>query len=327
MKFAVKPSVFVTRSLHDMSLHVVQWFALPGLPAFPGLFVPVVLMVLVGLSVQACVREQMADCMQYELRVSAVDSQGVDVTSSGAVTSINLYLFGENGFIRSVPEGSFDSFLFSAEKDRVLTLIAWGNLKGDSLDIPDLQVGTSLKDAKIKLLQTVAGYELPVTDLFYSRREIGSTTTRGMQNDTLQLVMKRLSAALSVCVSHGAEYFGNAAFHPHIVVRGTGTSLNFLAEPSDDVSDYAPVMHQVGGEDVWTTPLFRVLPTGQEQRISIDLYRDDTLALSITTDDEGNALRALPGKETYITVDFSYARLCVSVSVRPWGSTNQQVEL
>jgi hypothetical protein len=274
-----------------------------------------------------CVREQMDACVQYELTISAVDTEGRDVTSSGAVTSIDLYLFDENGFVRIIPQGSSSDFLFGAEKDKALTLVAWGNLKEDSLKLPSLTVGTSLQDAKIELLQTAAGYSLPVTDLFYSRREISSSTTRGMQSDTIKLVMERLAAALSVRVNHAAEHFGGAQANLHIVVRGTGTSLNFLGEPLDDEAEYAPAMEQVTGEDEWVTSLFRVFPTGEDQRVSIDLYRDDTLLFTIITDDDGNTLRALAGKETYVTVDFRYARMFVNVSVLPWDSSEQETEM
>jgi len=327
MKFTVQFSAFATRSLHGMRLQAIRWSALSGLLAFSGLSVLVGLLALPCLFMQSCIREQMDDCVQYELTVSAVDAQGVDVISSGAVTSINLYLFDENGFVRSLPKGSSTSYLFSSDKNSTLTLVAWGNLKGDSLLLPELSVGTSLENAKIELLQTAAGYDLPVTDLFYSRQEISSTTTRGVQSDTIKLVMERLSAALSVRVSHAAEYFGSAQAGLHLVVRGTGTSLNFLGEPSDDDAGYAPALEQVTGADEWATPLFRVLPTDEDQRISIDLYRDDSLLFTITTDDEGNTLRALSGKETHVTVDFRYARLHISVSVNPWGSTDQNVEL
>ncbi|MBP1614029.1 MAG: Fimbrillin-A associated anchor protein Mfa1 and Mfa2 [Bacteroidetes bacterium] len=295
---------------------------------FFGLFLLAGQLVLLSLFMQSCVREQMDDCVQYELTVSAVDTEGEDITSSGAITSIDLYLFDENGFLRIIPQGSSSSnFLLGTEKDKALTLVAWGNLKSDSLILPELSVGTSLEDAKIELLQTAAGYDLPVTDLFYSRREISSSTTRGVQSDTIQLVMERLAAALSVRVSHAAEHFGSAQSNLHIVVRGTGTSLNFLGEPSNDEAGYAPAMEQVTGEDEWVTPLFRVFPTGESDQIYIDLYQGDTFLFTISTDDGGSTLRALPGTETYVTVDFRYSRLHISVSVEPWESTDEDVEL
>ncbi|MCI1683039.1 MAG: FimB/Mfa2 family fimbrial subunit [Bacteroides sp.] len=329
MKFTVKTSSLVFRLLHRFCTPVVRLFFFSDQPrrTWLGWLNLIVQLALPCLLMQSCVREQMDDCVQYELTVNAVDGEGGDVISSGAVTSINLYLFDENGFVRSLPKGSSTNYLFSTDKNDALTLVAWGNLKGDSLILPQLSVGTSLEDAKIELLQTMGGYDLPVTDLFYSRREINSTTTRGMQSDTIRLVMKRFSAALSVHVSHAAEYFGSAVGKLHLVVRGTGTFLNFLGEPSDEEADYAPVLKPVTGADEWVTPLFRVFPTGEDQRISIDLYRDDALLFTITTDDQGNTLRALPGKETHVTMDFRFARLHISVSVKPWGSTDQNVEL
>ena len=275
----------------------------------------------------SCISEETDACVQYELTIRAVTPSGEDVTSSGVITSMDLYLFDENGFVRMVPKGSSSDFLFATEKSKALTLVVWGNLKGDSLKLPSLGVGTSLEDAKVELLQSSTGYNLPVTDLFYARRVLtGETSTRAMQSDTVKLVMERLSAALAVKIGHAREYFGSD--EPlHLVVRGIGTALSFLGEPLGQEAGYAPAMAAVSGKDEWVAPLFRVFPTQDDGRIFVDLYRKGEKLFTITTDDEGNLLRATPGKETYISVDFRYARMFVSVSVLPWGSTGQQTEM
>ncbi len=305
-------SVFTYLLIRVKYLHFRLGFAVFILPAC------------IFLLLQGCVLEQMDDCVQYELTVSAVDPQGNDVIASGAISTIDIYLFDENGFVRIIPREGSSDYLLGAEKNKAFTLVAWGNLKSDSLILPRLSVGTSLVDAKIELMQTANGYSLPITDLFYSRLEFNNTSTRAAQNNTLQLVMERLVTGMSVRVSNEAEYFGSVPGKLHLVVRGTGTSLNFLGDPSSDEAGYAPVMKQVTGKDEWVTPLFRVLPTSEDQHVSIDLYRDDNLLFTITRDDDGNILRTLPGKETYITVDFRYARLHVSASVMPWGSVGNQ---
>jgi len=280
------------------------------------------------LLLQGCVFEQMDDCVQYGLTISAVDPQGNDVTANGTISTVDIYLFDENGFVRTVPRDSSTDFSFGGSKNSKYTLVAWGNLKGDSLKLPQLTVGTSLEDARIELLESALGGDLPVTDLFYSRRELSAATTKSMQSDTVRLVMERLVAGLSVDVSHAAEYFGGTEGKMHIVVRSIGSSLNFLAEPSESEAGYAPPMNRVTDKDEWLAPLFRVFPTNADKQVYIDLYRDDTLLFTITTDDAGNVLRALPGKETYVTVDFRYSRLHVSVSVVPWGEgSSQNVEL
>lgn len=286
------------------------------------------LLLSLALLLHGCVREQTDACVEYELSVRAVTPSGEDVTTSGMITSVDLYLFDEDGFVRVIPKSSSSDFLFGAEKDKALTLVAWGNLKEDSLKLPSLEVGTSLQDAKIELLQAATGYDLTVTDLFYCYRELSAeTTTRGIQSDTVNLVMERISAALEVRVSHAREYFGGTEGELSIVVRGAGSVLNFLGESSGEEAGYAPSMTATEGEDEWVAPLFRIFPTGDEQTISVELYRDNEKISTITTDDEGNSLKALPGKETYITVDFRYAQMSVGVSVLAWGSIWQQTEL
>lgn len=315
----------ISRWLHRFWTPLTRLSVLSDLFAWVGWF-NLSRLFMLSLLMQACVREQTDDCVQYEMKISAVDPQGVDVTSSGIVTSINLYLFDDNGFVRIIPQNSSSSFILGTEKSKVLTLVAWGNLKGDSLKLPSLSVGTSLQNARIKLLQSTEGYNLPTTDLFYSRREINNVATRSMQSDTVKLIMERLVSALSVRVSHPEEYFGDVA-DLYIVVRGTGTSLNFMGETSEDEAGYAPGMKQLTGADEWVTPLFRIFPTDENRQIFIDLYRENNLLMTITTDDYGNVLRALPGKETYVTVDFRYARMHVFFSVKPWEDTDQDVQL
>ncbi len=273
-----------------------------------------------------CIGEQTDNCVQYELTVNAVTPSGQDVTSSGTITSIDLYLFDENGFVRMVPKGTSSDYLFGTDRNKSLTLVAWANLKGDSLKVPSLAVGTSLENAQIGLLETESGYNLPVTDLFYARRRLTSEnlSTRGMQSDTVKLVMERISAGLSVKVSHLQKYFEGEEEKLHIVVRGVGTALNFLGNPLGKEAGYIPTMHATQGKDEWMAPLFRVFPTQEDYKVFVDLYRNDKLLFTINTDDEGNPLKAVPGMETYITVDFDYARLLVNVSVLPWGSGGGQ---
>ena len=282
------------------------------------------LLLLLLLLLQGCVRESAEECVEYNLTVKAVDSEGKDITSTGVISVVDIYLFDANGFVRKLPRGSSANFVFGTKKGNMLTLVAWGNLNGDSLELPELTVGTSLEDARLSLLQSVSGYNLPLSDLFYGRRRLNGVSTRGMQNDTARLVMERWIAGLSLTVKHASEYLGSGEFNFHAVVRGTGGSLNFLGEPLDNEVSYALSMRRTAGKDEWETGLFRIFPTGEGRTLCIDLYKDNALLFTITTDDEGHALHALIGKETYITVDFRQARLHVSVSVKPWSNDGEQ---
>lgn len=274
-----------------------------------------------------CSHDKDEDVVEYNLSVSAVDPQGNDVTASGVISTIDLFLFDESGFVRVLPRGSSTGFLFNVSKNSKYTLVAWANLKGDSLKLPQLIVGTPLESARIDLLQSASGYDLPVTDLFYSRMDISATSTKSVQS-TLKLVMERLVAGLSVDVTHATEHYGITDGNIYIVVRGTSRSINFLGEPSADEASFAPEMKRVGDKDEWLAPLFRVFPAGVDKQIYIDLYHGNTLLLTVTRDDVGNPLRAVSGKETHITIDFRDAWLHVFMNIVPWNSgSGQDIDL
>lgn len=132
-------------------------------PIFPLLFIL--------LCCVSCVREDMEGCVRYELHVRAVDADGNDLTGNGVLQKSDIYLFNEQGFVRMIPSEGFSEFSFGEDRGERLTLVAWGNLKEDTLITTEIAPGTSLKDAKLQLRQYTHGTHIPITDLFYCRRE------------------------------------------------------------------------------------------------------------------------------------------------------------
>ena len=100
----------------------------------------------------SCVREDTGDCMQYEIHVRVVDAAGNDLTQSGVLEKSEVYLFGENGFVRMVPAGVSSDYLFGNHKEARLTLVAWGNIKEDTLITAKIKPGTLLEEAIYLLL-------------------------------------------------------------------------------------------------------------------------------------------------------------------------------
>lgn len=109
-------------------------------PVFP-------LFLLFLLCCASCVREDMEDCVRYELHVRAVDTDGNDLTESGVLQKSDIYLFNEQGFVRMISSDGFSDFYFGEDKGERLTLVAWGNLKEDTLITTEIAPGTPLKEA------------------------------------------------------------------------------------------------------------------------------------------------------------------------------------
>jgi hypothetical protein len=298
----------------------------------------------VFLLMQSCVRESMGDCTTYEGTLRILLPDGNDITSDSTVGTIGVYQFESDGFVRQVPWEKDTVVAIGVETAKSLALVAWGNLQPDTLQVLPPSVGDSPESARVSLRKKADGYQFPAPDLFYGRYEKGVETTRhspsgsgevqpdvaptrGAQTQAFSLVMERKVSALSVRIFHPAEHFGGTSGNLRLLVRGTCASLNFRGEPMDGTAVYAPSLQAVAGADEWSTSLFRIFPTPANGGMSLELYHNDELVLTVTVDDEGNLLQAVPGKEIYVTVDFRYSRLYVGVEVKPWGSTEQEVTL
>ncbi|WP_321479617.1 FimB/Mfa2 family fimbrial subunit [uncultured Bacteroides sp.] len=288
-------------------------------------------LICIALLPSGCVREDVNGCVQYSLSVKVVDTEGNDITTSGTVTSVKLYLFDQKGFVRIIPEGTSTDFLLGEEYGKSVTLVAWGNLKMDSLQLSGLTVGTSLKDARVQLLQRVNGNNLPSTDLFYSRVEFSGNedaTTRGMNESTATLVLERMSAAVSIKTYSLSDYFGQAQQGEayRIVVRGAGNALNFLGNPTGGDAGYEPDIQTSSLGDLYA-PAFRVFPTESNAALSIDLYKGEEKIFTTSTDDQGDPLQAPAGKQIDVNIDFSHARVKVSVKISDWDQVGQDTQM
>ena len=172
----------------------------------------------------SCVREDTSACMQYEVNVRVVDAEGNDLTESEVLEKSEVYLFGENGFVRMIPAGVSSDYLFGHYKDDRLTLVAWGNVKEDTLITAEIKPGTPIEEARLKLKQYAEGNHLPVTDLFYCRKELSNTATRGIREESITLVMERLAAGLSIRARYLTERYADKGegytTDPHGRTRG-----------------------------------------------------------------------------------------------------------
>lgn len=274
----------------------------------------------------SCVREDATGCVQYELKVRAVDAEGNDLTRSGVLQKADVYLFNEEGFVRMVPSGAETDFYFGEDKDERLTLVAWGNLKEDTLITTEIARGTPLEEAKLKLRQHAHGTHIPLTDLFYCRKELGTPATRSMEGAEVTLVMERMVAGLSIRTRYLAERYPYTGQPYRFIVHCTGTEMDFTGKAAGSGAGYEPASNTDGKGDVYAPP-FHVFPTPEGKRLEIDIYREQEIVCTITEDNNLQPIYAPVGKQTHIDIDFRYAQVRAFVTVLPWGEVNQDVEM
>ncbi|MCD8182585.1 MAG: FimB/Mfa2 family fimbrial subunit [Bacteroides sp.] len=265
-----------------------------------------------------------------------VDSEGNDLTASGILEKADVYLFNPKGFVRMVPAGASSAFLFGDDRDERLTLVAWGNVKEDTLVTTEVAPGTSLEDARLLLRRHAEGTHIPVTDLFYCRKELNGAdmedtgdapqTRGGMREDGVTLVMERMAAGVSVHMIGFTTKYPEGGSACHLVVRGAGTEMDFTGKAVGDEAGYRPVSYADEAGDIHTEP-FHVFPTCGEQHIAVDIYRRGEKLCTVTQNSKFEPICTPAGKYTGILLDFRHTTLRVSVTVLSWGEVLQDTEI
>lgn len=147
-----------------------------------------------------------------------------------------------------------------------------------------------------------------------------------MEGTDITLVMERMVAGLSIRTRYLAERYPYNGEAYRFIVHCIGTEMDFMGEASGDGAGYEPASVTDAKGDVYV-PLFHIFPTGEGKTLEIDVYRKDEKLFTITKDNELRPLYAPVGQQTNIDIDFRYADVKVFVSVVPWGTVGQDVEM
>jgi len=270
--------------------------------------------------VSSCINEDIEGCRHFALTVKAVGADGEDINID-SLHSLSVFMFKDNAYVGMVPSGSDGTYQLGYDKGVSLTFVAWANLNSDSLNVSRLSAGTKIEDALVQLKQD-GGYDLSCSDLFYARKDFLATRSSGAQEDTATLVLKRTVSSLTITAKHLEQYFGQSPSYRY-EVRGTKNTFNFLGELTGYDASYSPVSYFDSNRN-FVTPVFHVFPSGDNEQVSVDIYRGDTRIFTANTDTHGVPLKAVVGKQVNILIDFSSASFTFKVS--PWGVFEQNVE-
>ncbi len=172
------------------------------------------LLLLTGL-LSSCLKEDFSDCPRpFRLFIKAVDADEKDITDSGDVQQVILFVFNENGEI--VDAVLLDAAAVKSRKPvdikldypghQSLTFVAWGNTGG--VDFPDKASVKQLSDLYAKLKAQSGGVQ-SASDLFYGNLsvpvEYGSIEPAGDQTVTI----RRKTAQVFISAIHLKQWYGN----------------------------------------------------------------------------------------------------------------------
>lgn len=286
-----------------------------------------------------CIKEDLSDCPRpFNLTVRAFDTEMDDITETGVVQSVVLFVFDETG-------KRIDRHDLTAEQVRArtpiyiekfgpkkLTFVAWANL-----DEPNLSaVGslTELSELAVRLTSN-SGIAQSPNDLFSGMIE--KTVEYGdlSMGNPVYLDIFRRTASVNIKVlgykswlkRNGYTTAGvTPAYLPNadILIGKTLDTYTLIDELSGNAVQYRPDGQMTPSGD-YIIPPFRTYPTKDDQLLSLDFYVQGDKKVSFTKDSNGIPIRPEAGKMLNILIDFRSAQVNVLVVVTPWNVIHQFV--
>lgn len=287
------------------------------------------LFLLTGL-LNSCLKEDFSDCPRpFRLFIKAVDADDKDITESGDVQQVILFVFNENGQI--VDAVALDAAAVKGRKPvdikldypghQSLTFVAWGNTTG--VDFPDKASVKQINELYAKLKAQNGTAQSP-SDLFYGNLsapvEYGGYEPAGDQTVTIRrkTAQVTITAILLKQWNQGKE--GNYSF----VLRESPDTYDQDGNLTGGKVSYKPNVN-MNNEGTLNAPIFRTFPTEGGKTYVLDILFNGEVIYTAEKGSDGKAFVPEVGRLLNIIIDFRATDPTIIVKVTPWNVVYQYV--
>ena len=265
----------------------------------------------------SCVNEDNSNCVQYAITTQLVDKSGT-VLPDSTVGKVNAYLFLNNKYDHIVTAESDGKYLISFDGNTKATLVAFGNMNSDSVNIHTPNEGDDISTISVGLLATRsnASYFSSPTYLYYGRFDYTSTTSGS--TTTALLPMYNQHARVHVVAKHLESQFGSGNYQT--VLQGFRNAITFDGTVTGDSVTYSP-SGALDNNDVYTSEAVNTLPTKTDESVTVSIYKDGTLLWQTSTDADGNKVTLAAGDDKAFVIDVQ--KLDFTLQVMSWNDYEQ----
>lgn len=286
-------------------------------------FILAALLLLSGL-LSGCIREDNTDCPRpFRLFVKAVDIDLQDITESGEVKQVFLFVYNEKGeLIQSI---ELDADFIKNRKAvpielpypgfEALHFVAWGNVNDDvNFDKSDLDV--TLKDIG-------AGIAGSPSDLFYGTLnvpvEYGGIEAAGDQT----VVIHRKTSQVVITANGLKKWNGNKDGEYTYRLTESHNTIDGKGELTGPMVGYNPnAVMDING-NLGAAP-FRTFPTTGGKTYTLEILYNGEVIYSATEGTDGVKFVPEVGRLLNIYIDFR-AEVGIYVAISPWDVVHQFV--
>ena len=271
-----------------------------------------------------CIAENLSDCARgISLRVSLRN----DIPGgSEAVKDITLYVFDEDDLLLDIlpviPSEPVSLYYPGIPR---LRCVSWCNTQGSALTMRPMQKGDAFEQGLVSLQQasgTRAG-EVPLyvspPDLFYGEIQIENNTT-GNRPVEQEITVSRMVSSMNITVRGLRLLAGTPEGDFRLVVHETTSQVDFLGRFGGGPAAYSPAgsFSGSGSKDEFIVPDFHLFPVVGGAGLTVDIYHNETLIRSVSTDNMGRPIVPQTGKTLHLLINFE-ASLDVEIAMTGWG--------
>lgn len=295
----------------------------------------VITLLITGL-LSSCFKEDLTDCPRpFQVTIKAVCADGNDITESGDVEQVILFVFDEE-------EKIFEAFTLSASDviqhkaisitmdypgHPSLKFVAWGNLD-ERVDYSQISSVKELKDLYVRLRSAGSRqgvYQMVETpgDLFYGTidmlEEFG-----GIEPGRSQVVeIHRITEGVTITAIGLKQWNGNKDGTYGYRLRESFNSCDCFGHMGGE-KVYCEPTANFNEKDHFIAPLFYMFPPADNITYVLDILFNGEVIFTADRDSDGKPFNTDLGRTLNIIIDFS-AELNIMCVITPWNVVYQYV--
>ncbi len=266
----------------------------------------------------SCINEDESECVQYAVTAQDVDGKG-DVMSGTEIKGREALLFINGRFNREVSAESDGRYLISFDGGEQATLAMFDNVSNDSINMKEPAVGDSISNISVTKnvsARASSGTQSMPKYLLYGRFDY-KPSNKG-ETTAVSLLLHNECARVHVVMKNMRERFGNGNYT--VKLEGFRDCIAFSGEVTGDSVSYEP-----GGtfdnDGNYFGNAVNVLPTKNGEYVTVSVYEDGNLLLSVAKDVNGHPVALSAGDDKCILIDVNAVKCFIEVM--PWNDNGQ----
>lgn len=272
------------------------------------------------------IREDNTDCPRpFRLFVKAIDIDLQDITDSGEVESVSLFVYNELGELIQAIE--LDANHIKSRKPiaieipypgfKSLNFVAWGNVN-DQVSFDKSNLGVTLKNS-------AEGVANSPSDLFYGTLNVGLEYGGLEYAGDQTIVISRKTSQVVITANGLKQWNGNKEGVYSYRIFESHNSYNGNGELFGNMVSYKP-NSQLDSNGNMVASLFRTFPTTDNKTYTLEILFNGEVIYTATKGTDGKPFVPQVGRVLNIFLEFT-SQISIQVMVTPWNVVHQFVTI